>query len=231
MSAPALQSWIAFGFGTGMSDSLIFVVYKAQDGKNITISPRLGKGHVMPEYYPNVTVTALAGSGITGGDADNGDYIVNAHCANCRQWSSGSIDTTSTKQPMIYAIGDAHGFFQTGDVNAIIKQHQAEGQFTMDLNAATGSGGVPTDTSKQTGTSHQGDANTGTTLGSAFHAVIMTATFVLIFPAGAIFLRIFEKVWLHWISQAFGALVVLVGMIVGIYISEKHDKVGTFSGS
>ena len=184
----------------------------------------------MPQFTSAVSVTVLDGSGITGGDNETGDYLINAHCTGCRHWGSGaSIDTTSTAQPMIYAVGEAHSFFATDSANATIRQHQAFGHFSMDLKAATGRGGVPLDTSTQTGVDHKGDDDSGTSLGSAFHAAIMTATFVLIFPAGAILLRLFERVWLHWMVQSLGVLLVFVGAIVGIYISEKHDKASQVS--
>ncbi|KAL9115659.1 MAG: hypothetical protein Q9227_000027 [Pyrenula ochraceoflavens] len=208
-----------------MKDALIFLIYKGGDGKNVTVSPRLGTGHSEPQPLNTVSVKLLEQSGITGGDDETGDYVVNAHCTGCRSWKTGAIDATSTKQPMIYAVGAAHSFFGSDDLNATIVQHQAFGQFTMDLKAAVGQGGVPTDTSQQTGVVHDSDNNNGTTLGSAFHAAIMAATFVLVFPTGAVALRLFERVWLHWMIQSLGVLLILVGAIVGIYISEKHDKV------
>jgi hypothetical protein len=34
--------WVAVGVGSGMAGALIFVIYPSADGKNVTVSPRLG---------------------------------------------------------------------------------------------------------------------------------------------------------------------------------------------
>lgn len=50
-----------------MKGSNIFVIYSSKDGKNITLSPRLGTGYVEPVYTANSKVTLLDGSGIADG--------------------------------------------------------------------------------------------------------------------------------------------------------------------
>src|SRR5271170_3755154 len=72
VSGPA-QQWIAFGFGEQMAGSLIFVMYSSADGNNVTVSPRLGTGHIMPTYTSDVQVELMAGTGI-----HLGNYVVNA---------------------------------------------------------------------------------------------------------------------------------------------------------
>ena len=47
ISAPSGTQWAAFGQGSSMSGSNMFIVYTSGDG-NVTLSPRLGKGNVMP---------------------------------------------------------------------------------------------------------------------------------------------------------------------------------------
>ena len=219
MSAPAGQGWIAFGFGKQMAGALIFLAYPSEDGTNITLSPRLGKGHVMPDYYPNVTVDLLSGSGFV-----NESYVVNAKCQNCRSWDGGSVDITSSKQPMIWALGSSSDDVKSNSQSATILEHYAKGQFDLDMVAATGVGGVPVaNATSKTTVIDQGSGDH--TLSSGLHALLMVGSFVVGFPLGAILLRVFEKVWLHWIVQSFTALVVILGAAAGIYISEKYDKV------
>lgn len=51
-----------------MSGSNIFIVYSSADGKNVTLSPRSGKGHFEPKHDGDTAqVTLLGGSGIEGG--------------------------------------------------------------------------------------------------------------------------------------------------------------------
>jgi Cytochrome domain of cellobiose dehydrogenase len=60
-----------------MSGSNIFVIYSSASGNNVTLSPRLGTGHVEPGYNGNAKVTLLEGSGISGDQ-----MIANVKC-NC----------------------------------------------------------------------------------------------------------------------------------------------------
>jgi hypothetical protein len=57
-----------------MSGSQIFVVYTSGDG-NVTLSPRLGAGHRLPEFNSDAKVTLLEGSGVS-----NGKMVANVKC-------------------------------------------------------------------------------------------------------------------------------------------------------
>lgn len=50
-----------------MAGANIMVIYADQSGTNVTLSPRLGLGHFMPNYNPDAKVTLLDGSGIKDG--------------------------------------------------------------------------------------------------------------------------------------------------------------------
>ena len=53
-----------------MRGANIFVVYSSEKGDNVTLSPRLGKGHIMPEHDDEVgaaQVSLLEGSGVKDG--------------------------------------------------------------------------------------------------------------------------------------------------------------------
>jgi hypothetical protein len=219
-SAPAGQTWAAFGLGGQMAGTLMFVTYASQEGNNVTVSPRLGKGHVMPQHTNDVQVQVLEGSGIK-----NGTFVVNAKCTNCRTWDGGSLKTTSTSQPMIWAAGSA-GELNTNDLNANIQQHQGYEHFSLDLTKASGVGGVPVvDASTSTissGSDIEGTEHWGA---SGFHAFLMVAAFLIGFPGGYLLLRVFEKVWLHWGVQSAGLVLILLGMGVGIAISKRDHIV------
>lgn len=97
----------------------------------------------------------------------------------------------------------------------------------MDMVQATGDQeGVPTNTTSMSGAAMVGSARIDHGgYGSAFHALLMVGTFVILFPLGVLWLRIFEKVILHWLNQTLAVLVVIVGAGVGIYISLMYNKV------
>ena len=232
-SAPAGQSWAGFGFGDGMNEALIFVVYASADGKNVTVSPRLGSGHNMPSYTDAVKVNVLSGSGIV-----DDNLVVNAQCQNCREWNEGKnkLDLTSTSAKMIWAVGPADTL-QTDDKSARISQHgyNSMGVFSLNLKDATGAAGVPTNiTSPVTADEDEDEDEDGsgmTNRGVAVHALLMVGAFLIIFPAGYLFLRVFEKVWLHAGIQWFGMVLVAVGTAAGVALSIRQKMVHPFTSS
>jgi hypothetical protein len=231
MSAPNQQSWIAFGLGESMSDSpLIFVAYRSADGKNMTVSPRLATGHSEPQHNPvkDVTVTVLAGTEIEEGEF--GSIIVNAKCENCRKWSGNQVDVTSTKQPFIMAVfaGADTGVqnMQSNDLNAQIPQHTGYHQFSLNMLQATGIGGVPVAPFNQSSTVDSSESTADEShLGRTFHGLLMLGSFTLLFPLGIVWLRVLEKVWMHWLNQAFATFIIVIAALIGIIISIKHKLV------
>ena len=115
-----------------MSGSNMFIVY-SKDSTNVTISPRLGTGHSMPQHDGSAQVTLLEGSGI----ASDGSMVANVRCDNCDSWSGGSMSFTDSSSSWIYASrsGDA---LDTDDVSASISQHNNDKTFSLDLSSGTG---------------------------------------------------------------------------------------------
>ena len=226
VTAPFSGSWYGFGFGEQMAGSLIFVMYPSGDDQNnVTVSPRLGTGHEEPQYTSAVEVTVLAGSGLTTDSSGNENMILNAKCIHCRSWSSGQIDITSNKQPMIYAAGPSDDTINSNSLTETIQQHAGHGQFTMDLVTATGAGGVPSDSTSQSGVDQLNNEADGGGPGGALHALFMCGTFIVLFPAGYLFLRLFERMWIHIAFQSFGLFVFLLGAASGIALSIRQNKV------
>jgi Cytochrome domain of cellobiose dehydrogenase/Eukaryotic cytochrome b561 len=225
VSGPAGQAWLGFGFGAEMKGALMFVAYTSQSGTNVTISPRVGTGHDEPKFTSDVDVKVLEGSFV-----DNESYNINAQCTRCRSWplaagGQGTVDVASTAQPMIYAIGENSMSVKTDSQEATIREHAEYGSFTIDLKAATGDAGVPTKTTAEAGVTH-GDASGSGHLGNVFHGLIMGACFVILFPLGALLIRLPVRLafWLHVIWQSCTVFGVLVGFSLGIYISVKNNN-------
>jgi len=206
--------------GSGMKGALIFVTYASEDGKNVTVSPRLGTGHVTPQTTNSVQVQLLSGSGII-----NDTYVVNMKCSNCRSWSGGNADVLSDDQDMIWAVGSS-GEIKSNALDATIRQHAYYNTFDLDFKAATGDAGVPVvDSSSDSVNVFGSGSRSNSRRGIAFHAFLMVTAFLVVFPAGYLFLRVFEKVWLHWAIQSFALLMVTIGTGVGIAISKRQDIV------
>lgn len=75
ITAPSSYSWVGLGQGSSMSGSNMFVMYTSADGSNVTVSPRLGTGHNMPQFNSNTQITLLEGSGVS-----NGQMTANVRC-------------------------------------------------------------------------------------------------------------------------------------------------------
>ena len=45
----------------------MMVVYLDASGENVTLSPRIGRGHREPQFSPDATVSLLEGSGVKDG--------------------------------------------------------------------------------------------------------------------------------------------------------------------
>lgn len=68
-----------------MRGANMFVIYASEDG-NVTLSPRLGVGNVMPLYNEAAKVELLGGTGI-----ENGMMTANVRCSSCNTWEGGSM--------------------------------------------------------------------------------------------------------------------------------------------
>ena len=56
----------------------MFVIYSDTTGNNVTLSPRSGKGHIMPLHDSDSQVTLLEGSEIS-----DGKMTANVRCRSC----------------------------------------------------------------------------------------------------------------------------------------------------
>lgn len=63
-----------------MAGSNMFVIYSNAAGNNVTLSPRLGKGHVQPKFDSTAQVFLLEGSGI-----ENGVMTANIRCESAAE--------------------------------------------------------------------------------------------------------------------------------------------------
>ncbi|KAF8246272.1 CBD9-like protein [Wilcoxina mikolae CBS 423.85] len=243
VQGPVSAGWSAVGIGSGMAGALIFVVYPSASGKNVTVSPRLGRGHSEPQYSSSIQITLLDGSGVSGNT-----MTANFRCANCRSWSGNTLDTTSTKQNFIWASGPGDTI-KSDDESQNINQHFDKGNFQLNLVTATGGSGSVnpftstsgstgnSGTSTGSGSSSTDDSKSGNTGGSSAaapvtkatkvliaHGVIMALTWVILFPLGAAFIRLLGNYLpnafvMHRTLQLFNVCLAIVGMSLGMWTS------------
>ncbi|KAI4722485.1 CBD9-like protein [Aureobasidium sp. EXF-10727] len=232
MSAPSTYSWFAFGIGGQMKNSLMFIGYPSSNGTGVTLSPRLSTGHQQPQYTSSKNVQVKSSS-IT-----NGAYQLMGVCYNCTTWSLGTMDTTSTQQPFIFALGPTGETISSDSTSQNIDQHTLYNSFSMDMTQAAFSGSnTPSlnsgsNAASSSGASGSSSASTGASTGGGdntynrVHGIFMAIAFVILFPLGVLVLRLGHSVIGHGIVQATAYCFVIVGLGTGIYLSQQQN----FSG-
>ncbi|KAI0108240.1 putative iron reductase domain protein [Daldinia grandis] len=218
-------SWGAIGLGSDrMAGSLILLAYPSESGQNVTLSPRIASGHSEPVYTSDIKIEALDGTGL-----NNGTFIFNGRCGNCRSWLDGNrkIDVASKAQNMIYATGDS-GTLKSDSFDAPLRMHYNYGTFTLDMTHATGPAGVPiidrsegsTLVATTQGLSKEGKKD----IAALMHAIIMVFVFVGLYPFGIFVLRLGNWVRWHGINQGFAFILTIVGSSLGFSISKYYNR-------
>lgn len=245
-------SWAGFGMGTVMNNALMFVVYRSSSDGPPTVSPRIGSGHSMPSYTSDVSISVLNSSQVT-----SDKFIADFRCENCRSWNGGSVDVTSDSAPFIYAIGNSGSMQSTSQEEDIQFHSSFKNGWTLDMKQATGTAGVPlsgsstgstgstnsTGSTGSTGNNNNNSTSSGNDNGNnndgpqyiyvsggvLFHGGVMALAFGLIYPLGYLFLRLFERVWLHAGTQTFAMILTFLGVGSGIAVSKREQIVSLHS--
>ena len=205
--------------------------------KGVTLSPRLSDGHSEPTFSSSIDCALQKDTAFDNSIVQTGHsryYSASVFCKNITTLGKGDgkLDFTNARQPFIYAWGPTGGPVSSSSESAGIKRHVAYGNFWMDMTKATSSGQddvtTPSGSSllntQNAGADEQAESD-GDKMGPA-HASITLVAFVIIFPLGAILLRFFESVKAHYIVQTVGALAVIIGIGLGIYLSTMYNHVG-----
>lgn len=155
-------------------------------------------------------------------------------CYNCSAWSLGTMDTTSTDQPFIFALGPSSDKISSDSTSEKIAQHTLYNSFSMDMTQAafTGSNTPSLNSGGNSGSAHTG-ASSGGNKGQSenvynrVHGIFMAIAFVILFPLGVLVLRLGHSVIGHGIIQATAYCFVIVGLGTGIYLSPRFGYVSS----
>lgn len=128
---------------------------------------------------------------------------------------------------MIYAVGPPTAQLDSSRGDAPLRRHDWYGKFTINLQQAQGD---PDnfrnfELTKTDGATELVDSTNDRDFASPAHAVFMAGTFVILFPLGTVWVRIFESVRLHWLTQVLGVLAVFIGAAIGINLSKQYNRV------
>jgi hypothetical protein len=246
MNAPALShSWMAVGFGSTMSsNTLMLISYLSADGHNLTNSVRFSDRHSEPtveegKVVENVSTDRYAPFSNT--VSPDGIMIAHAVCRNCSTWrNGGGLNLSNTAEPFIFASGPNERL-RDDEMNAPLRMHSFHGRFTLDMTVATNRTGdygrvpAPQDPGLQVGdgfwafanyfSEAKGGMGRDREWAGTAHGVVMGCAFLLIWPAGAISLRLLRRVVVHAAVQGLGVVFVVVGLGLGVYASKLYNKV------
>lgn len=231
-------TWVALGQGTQMVGANMFVVYSDAAGDNVTVSPRLGKGHVQPLFNPNAKISVMEGSGI---DKD-GAMTANVRCDSCLHWDGGNMDPTDPVSPWIWAVKYGKPL-QSDSPSATIHEHDEEGNQVVDLTKATGNNAANPFTELSSSSAVAASASSGSSGGGGggdgasfnrmviAHAVLLIIPFVILYPFSALTLYLFPTLGImktHAPLQIFNTCLVVAGMGLGIKIAKDSDQLSTY---
>lgn len=224
MNSTLPVQWFALGQGIHMKDSNMFIVYASRGSQNVTVSPRMGKGHFLPLYNPDADILLLDGSGNY-----DGALTANIRCDSCFSWEGGSEDPMNPVSPWIWGVKYGE-LLRSDSVSAHLLEHDFDGVAFVNMKNATG-----------TNTMRNPFVNLGNaTITPAWnrppfdsvglnkkkiaHAVLMTLGFVALFPFAAITLHLFPSsstVTIHATLQLFNLVLSIAGLAVGISMSQQ----------
>ncbi|KAK2765175.1 hypothetical protein FQN54_008874 [Arachnomyces sp. PD_36] len=232
MQAPSDMEWVGIGQGEQMEGANMFVMY-ASSPTNVTLSPRLGTGHSMPDFNPDTQVALIEGSGI-----ENGVMTAIFRCDNCLSWSGGGMDPKDPASQWIWA-GSRGEPMNSADLEAPISFHgDSMGGFTFDLTQATGGSSsnpfaTVSEDEQQGGTGSESSGPHGP-WGSPLdkmrsaHGIIMSFVFVIFFPAFALTLFLFpsSKVVsrIHAPLQLTALALGIAGFGVGVAMAREMES-------
>jgi hypothetical protein len=183
----------------------------------------------VPGLFPGSSLTQLLSTG-----------------SGCNRWATGEMNLASTSTTWIWAYKNGSPL-KNDSPSASLDEHDVKDSFTFNLADATGGtslnpfaaqaaaapGGTGTDSSPGLVTeSTGGSSNIENEIKIArrakiAHATILGLAFVIVYPLGAILIRLFSfsgLVWVHAATQAFAYLMALTGLGLGVYIALKPRR-------
>jgi hypothetical protein len=218
--------WTSVGFGTGMKNSLMFIIYAAQDSESLVTSVRTAEGHVLPtpltEHTNDIQVLRT--------DVSETQYFAQFACYSCDTWSPYEIDVQGNSS-FIYAANTLQAFSSASSSLAI---HNHHGLLIGDLSAAWKAHkddripeiqGTETIGFSHVPHHHGGDEGKGEALFSPVrvHGVIMTIAFMGLFFAGNLTIRLplLRAFKYHWVIQL-SASILTLGSALYMFLRASH---------
>ncbi len=156
--------------------------------------------------------------------------------SGCNRWATGEMDLTSSATTWIWAYKNGSPL-RSDSPSASLDQHDAMDDFRFNLAEATGGNSlnpfaaqaaVRPDPSGSTGGSSDIENEIRIARRAKIaHGTIMGLAFVIVYPLGAIIIRLLSftgLIWVHAATQGFAYLMALTGLGLGVYIALKPNR-------
>ncbi len=229
MRAPSTYTWLGLGIGNMMNGAQIFLMYANGNG-NVTVSPRKGTGHVMPQYSQR-SFELLEGSGV-----ENDTMVANVVCRDCSSlklggsnswisaWKQGS-PLDSTELDATITQHDAHSIFQIDFAQASISS-DANPFLGGNTNSGSGNGnGGGSNPPVVSGGGSSGGIGSSSGMLPWAHGIIMMLVFVVMYPVGGILMPALGKWIIHASWQMTAFLAMWAGLGIGYTIAHRNGIV------
>ncbi|KAK5163555.1 uncharacterized protein LTR77_010504 [Saxophila tyrrhenica] len=240
ISSLVTYEWVALGLGHQMAGSKVFIMYADGMG-NVTVSPRLGRGHYEPRYDSGADFEVLDGTGV-----DGYRMTANIRCGDCTSWVGGGMNFMETSGLWVYAARPGLPL-DSSDPNENLKEHRQHGVFDFSYLPAKGGQNL-----NPFLLAPPADVPLGIQRGlpsvplhwnpsDAFpvaHGTIASFAILVLFPLGAILIRVTSErrlVWVHAGIQILAYVMLFVAMGMGIRIASSgqlfhnyHPFIGIF---
>ena len=156
--------------------------------------------------------------------------------SGCDKWATGSMDLKSSSTTWIWAYKNGSPL-NSDSQSASLDQHDAMASFQFDLADATGGNSLnpfPAQAGASapifSGNGGSSDIENEIKLAGRVrkaHGAIMSLAFVIVYPLGAIIIRLLSfsgLVWVHAATQIFAYMLALTGLGLGVYIALKPER-------
>jgi hypothetical protein len=204
------------GFGQKMENSLMFVMYPSENGRNVTVSPRIGNKNAEPTFASNIELDVRTGTTV-----NHSMLILRVVCYNCRQF----FDVKATNQPMMYAFGHGNRL-RSNSRSADLKRHVRYGHFEMDMVAATGASGVPEKSNAMIGVKMEGRMARDHDRANVAHAIIGCLALFVIWPLNVLVAGFLKNIRIHIGVSIVIMLFLVIAYALGISTSAQFNRVG-----
>jgi hypothetical protein len=194
--------------------------------KGVTLSGRLSSGHVEPTYSDMIDLSKSEAPSGPSNIHQGGMYYVSGVCKNCTDNAKNAIDLDDTSQPFIWALGTPYKYPASMSESGPLYVHSYYGFFTVDMPKVMGGNNVPVlgTMMENVGENGESGAIKYTDFGDGGHGFVMILAFLILFPLGVFSVRVLENIKLHLWFQTIGFAFVLIGAILGFYISTIYNR-------